>query len=256
MKAPAESNSQWPRLAVSARPGSTRSQNKRLPVSSPMIAARSLAAKRSGSAAAGAADRRHRVLLGRRFLDDRLHAEVPRGRGAKAFRAGRESHWPQSFWVQATRALEIDAASGCQGDVARRVAPAVIFAHRRGRQIAHALQGAEHAAAQGMDAEVGSAAFLVGPERRLVLVHVDLFEDHLFFGVEVFLAERGTEDVGQQPHGPAPGIRAAPRRRSPRTCSSEVKALYWAPISSNSRLTSSAERVGVALEGHVLQGSG
>ena len=50
-----------------------------------------------------------------------------------------------------------------------------------------------------MRAEVQAALhFLVGAERRLILVHPDLFEDHLLLGVEILLAQRGTEDVGQQ----------------------------------------------------------
>ncbi len=41
-------------------------------------------------------------------------------------------------------------------------------------------------------------ALVVGTERRLVLVHLNLFEDHLLFGVEIVLAQRRAEDVGQQ----------------------------------------------------------
>ena len=53
-----------------------------------------------------------------------------------------------------------------------------------------------------MRAVVQRPALVVGPERRLVLVHLDLFEDHLLLGVEIVLAERGAKDVGQQIDGP------------------------------------------------------
>ena len=53
-----------------------------------------------------------------------------------------------------------------------------------------------------MRAVVQRPALVVGPERRLVLVHLDLFEDHLLLGAEIVLAERRPEDVGQQFHGP------------------------------------------------------
>ena len=49
-----------------------------------------------------------------------------------------------------------------------------------------------------MRAEVHRPALVVGPEGRLVLAHLNLFEDHLFFGLEVVVAQRGAKDVGQQ----------------------------------------------------------
>ena len=60
--------------------------------------------------------------------------------------------------------------------------------------------GAQHAVAQRVVAEEGGPALVVGPERRLVLVHPDLFQDHLLLGVEILLAERGAKDVAQQGH--------------------------------------------------------
>ena len=52
-----------------------------------------------------------------------------------------------------------------------------------------------------MAAVVQGAALVVGPEGRLVLVHQDLFQDHLLLGVEIVLAQRRAEDVGQQIDG-------------------------------------------------------
>ena len=58
-----------------------------------------------------------------------------------------------------------------------------------------------------MGPEPSRAALVVGPERRLVLVHADFFEDHLFFGLEILLAERGAKDVAQQGDGPVLAFR-------------------------------------------------
>ena len=52
-----------------------------------------------------------------------------------------------------------------------------------------------------MRAEVRRPAFVVGPERRLVLVHPDLFQDDLFLRRKVVDAERGPEKIAQQAHG-------------------------------------------------------
>ena len=48
-----------------------------------------------------------------------------------------------------------------------------------------------------MVAEEGRAAFVVGAEGRLVLVHLDFFLDDLLLRVEVGLPQRRAEDVGQ-----------------------------------------------------------
>ena len=68
---------------------------------------------------------------------------------------------------------------------------------------------AQHAAAQRMRAEVQRLAAFVGAERRLVLVHLDLFDDHLLLGVEILLAQRRPHDVGQQFDAPGPDTRAS-----------------------------------------------
>ena len=93
--------------------------------------------------------------------------------------------------------IEIDAAGRRQDDVARCIAAAEILAHGIHRQGLDAGHRAQHAAAQGVLAEEGRAALLIGPERRLVLEHLDLFQDHFLLGLKVGLAERRAEDVGQ-----------------------------------------------------------
>ncbi len=97
--------------------------------------------------------------------------------------------------------VEVDPAGRGEDDVGRAVAAAEIRPHRLGREPADGLLRSQDAAAQGVRGVVQGAAFLVGPERRLVVVHPDFFEDHLLFGVEVVLAERGAEDVGQEIDG-------------------------------------------------------
>ena len=44
---------------------------------------------------------------------------------------------------------------------------------------------------------MGRAAFVVGPERRLILVHLDLFEDHVLLGVEILGTQRGPQNIAQ-----------------------------------------------------------
>ena len=53
-----------------------------------------------------------------------------------------------------------------------------------------------------MIAEEGRAALVIGPERRLVLDHLDLFQDDLLLGGEVGLAEHRAKDVGKHFRGP------------------------------------------------------
>ena len=53
----------------------------------------------------------------------------------------------------------------------------------------------------GCAAEVGRLGGLVGDRHRVVQVHPDLFDDHLLLGLEVVLAERGAEDVGEDVEG-------------------------------------------------------
>ena len=77
-----------------------------------------------------------------------------------------------------------------------------ILAHRVGRQIADALGGAQHASPQRVRTVVERPALVVGPKRRLILVHLDLFQNHLLLGVEIVLAQGRPKDVGQQVHGP------------------------------------------------------
>ena len=86
---------------------------------------------------------------------------------------------------------EIDQAGSHQGNVLWAVTALEIIPHGFDRQIGDRLNRAQHATAQRMLAEVQSLATVVGPERRLVLVHLDLFDDHLLFGVEIFLAQAG-----------------------------------------------------------------
>ena len=127
-------------------------------------------------------------------------------------------HVSAAFLGGADQLGEIDLAGRGQHDVAGAVAAVEIAAHRLDRQIGDAFGGAQHASAQRMRAEIGRPAFLVGPERRLVLVHLDLFDDHLFLGVEILFAQRGAQDVGQQLHGrrDTPATRRRNRPCSPR----------------------------------------
>ena len=147
--------------------------------------------------------------------------------------------------------LEIDSAGRRQDDVARGIAAVEVFAHGRDRQGLDAGHRAQHAAAQGVVAEEGRAAFLVGPERRLVLEHLDLFQDHFLLGLEVGLAERRAEDVGQHLRRPGLVLRQHGRIE-------DGRLLRGPGVAMRADLVELAVHVvgragGRALEGHVLE---
>ena len=68
------------------------------------------------------------------------------------------------------------------------VAAGEIVAHFFDRQTADTFGRAQHALAKRMLAEVGGPALVVGPKRRLILVHLDFFENHLLLGLEILIA--------------------------------------------------------------------
>ncbi len=105
------------------------------------------------------------------------------------------------FFGGAAQLGEIDLARPHQRNVARAVAVVEVSAHLIDAQSADAGGGAQHAAPQRMLAEERRPAFVVGPERRLVFVHLDFFQDHLLFGGEIGFAQRRPQDVGQQLDG-------------------------------------------------------
>ena len=53
---------------------------------------------------------------------------------------------------------------------------------------------------QRMLAEMGRPAFVVSPERRLVVIHLDFFEDDLLLRVEVLFTQGGAKDIAKQLH--------------------------------------------------------
>ena len=99
---------------------------------------------------------------------------------------------------QLHQGVEIDLAGRHQRDVARAVALVEIVAHRRDRQLPHAFQRSQHAVPQRMIAEVDRLAEVVHAKGGLILIHLDLFQDHLLLGDKVFFAQRRPHDVGQQ----------------------------------------------------------
>ena len=98
--------------------------------------------------------------------------------------------------------VEIDLARGRQHDVLRAIAAGEVLPHLFHRQRADAFDRAQHAFSQRMAGEMGGPAFVVGPERRLVFVHLDLFEDHLLFGREILLPQGGPQNIAQELDGP------------------------------------------------------
>jgi len=51
-----------------------------------------------------------------------------------------------------------------------------------------------------MPAEVGRPAFVVRSERRLIFVHLDLFDDHLLFGFEILFSQCRAKNIAEQFH--------------------------------------------------------
>ena len=72
--------------------------------------------------------------------------------------------------------------------------------HLVASQIRDAGGGAEHAVAERVLLVVNAARILAGHRPWLVLVHLDLFENHLLLGVEVFLPQARAQDVREHVH--------------------------------------------------------
>ena len=94
--------------------------------------------------------------------------------------------------------IPLELAGDRQQNVARRVAAAVVVAHLFARQGGDALAWCRARSAPAGARRNASPSLFVGHEGRLVLVHPDLFEDHLLLRLEIFLAQRRPQDVGQQ----------------------------------------------------------
>ena len=177
----------------SARPESTRAQYSRLPESSPSTVARILAAKRSASRPSGPlANCTTYSSVAESLCRHSMPLWLPAG-GSLARRRHAAASRRTARSAVLTNSSKSIAPAADQRDVAGAVAAAEIIAHGVDRQVGDALDGPQHAAAQRMLAEMGRLAFFVGAERRLVLVHLDFFDDHLLFGVEILFAQRRTQ---------------------------------------------------------------
>ena len=93
---------------------------------------------------------------------------------------------------------EVDGAGSAEDDVARRVAATMVVAHRLDRHPLDRLDRPQHTARQRMPTEERRPAAVVGAERRLVVVHPDLFQDDELLGFEILLAEGGAHHPRQQ----------------------------------------------------------
>ena len=82
-----------------------------------------------------------------------------------------------------------------EDDVARPVTLSVVITHLLRGQRRHAAARSQHRLAERMSCEVKLHHAVVGDGGRLILVHADLFEDHLLLHVEVILPERREEDA-------------------------------------------------------------
>ena len=148
-----------------------------------------------------AAGHLHGVLERRRRAGDELEGRrVRRPEVERGATGGNRQRLPVTAPLpgRADKRLEIDGACGAEDDVGRRVAAAVVVAHRLDRHPLDRFDRPQHAPRQRMMAEEGRPAAVVGAERRLVVVHPDLLQDDELFGVEVVLAEGGAHHPRQQ----------------------------------------------------------
>ena len=112
----------------------------------------------------------------------------------------RPSGWPRRAAL--VRPFEqvgpVELARDSQQQVAGDVTGLVIRAHLAALQRADALFGPQHAAPQRMPGKMRLHEVFIGRVRGLIVVHADLFQDHLFLDVEILLAQRRADDVGQE----------------------------------------------------------
>ena len=71
----------------------------------------------------------------------------------------------------------------------------VVISHLLRGQRTDALCRSEHRVTERMAGEVSLHHVVVGNGRRLVGIHADLFQDHLFFHVKIILTQRRVQDA-------------------------------------------------------------
>ena len=129
------------------------------------------------------------VLLGGRLLAQ--HAEAVAGDARLNLAPGRHrlpiaalslgrSHQPG----------EVDASGSDQRDIRRAVAMVKVIAHCLNRKSPMLFAVPSTLCPSGCEPKYMAPGLVVGAERRLILIHLDFFEDHLLFRVEIRLAER------------------------------------------------------------------
>ena len=82
-------------------------------------------------------------------------------------------------------------------DVGRAVLGLKIGTHPVHLHPLNRLDRTQDVLTERMTAEMRGLGGIVGDRHRIILIHLDFFDDHLLLGVEVFLAKRGAEDVGE-----------------------------------------------------------
>ena len=93
---------------------------------------------------------------------------------------------------------EVDSTAGRQHDRAWGVAAAVVVSHGLDAQRLDRLNGSQHASGQWMTTEEGSAATIISPKGRLIVIHSDLFQDHEFLGCKILVAQCWPHHTGQE----------------------------------------------------------
>ena len=94
---------------------------------------------------------------------------------------------------QPAQVRRVDLPRRGQRDVRRPVPRRVILPHLRRRQRTDAFGGTQDAHSQRVRAKVRPHRVLVRHERRHVVVHADLFEDHLLLRLEVLVPQAGEQ---------------------------------------------------------------
>ncbi len=101
------------------------------------------------------------------------------------------------FFGQGDDLVPVGPPGKGEHDVGRAILAGEIRAHRLDLHRGDRLHGAQDALPERVRPEVERLGRVVGDGHRIILIHLDLFDDHLLLGVEVVLAKRGAQDVGQ-----------------------------------------------------------
>ena len=99
------------------------------------------------------------------------------------------------FFAVCNQLFKVNIACCGQRDVGWRVTALEVLMHPIRSQTGHGLFRSQNALAQRMITKVLGHDTFVTAIGRLVVVHLDFFDDHLLFGFEIIFTQRRTHDI-------------------------------------------------------------